>query len=347
MAGWWDQEDFYGPLKIYDLFEQNDAEHLNYLVVGPWNHGGWGTPGRKLGDIDFGSDTGVYYREQIQARWLARWLHGKEVPARPEAEVFVTGLNQWKTFETWPPRQGVTAAKLYLRAGKKLSFEPPAETGAGAFDEYVSDPDNPVPYVRRPIRPSFQGSDWPIWQVLDQRFVDHRPDVLSFESDVLDRDVVVAGDIVADLFASTSGTDSDWIVKLIDVYPEGKVPPPKLGEEKDEDAPPDLRGYQLMIAGEVLRGRFRNSFARPEPIPAGQVVEYKLGLHAHAHAFLKGHKIMVQIQSTWFPVIDRNPQTYVESIFAAKASDYVKATQRIARSRAMPSAVILPLLSPR
>ncbi|HEX2570454.1 MAG TPA: CocE/NonD family hydrolase [Polyangia bacterium] len=347
VAGWWDQEDFYGPIKIYELFEKNDAEHLNYLVVGPWNHGGWGSPGRKLGDIDFGSDTGVYYREQIQARWLGHWLHDKEMPARPEAEVFVTGLNQWKTFKTWPPDkdQGVTTAKLYLRPGKKLSFEPPAETGADAFDEYVSDPDNPVPYVRRPIRPSFQGSDWSVWQVLDQRFVDHRPDVLSFESDVLDRDVVVAGDIVADLFASTSGTDSDWIVKLIDVYPEGKVPPPKLGEEKAKDAPPDLRGYQLMIAGEVLRGRFRSSFARPEPIPAGQVVEYKIGLHTHAHAFLKGHKIMVQIQSTWFPVIDRNPQTYVENIFAAKASDYVKATQRIARSRAMPSAVILPLLA--
>jgi putative CocE/NonD family hydrolase len=347
IAGWWDQEDFYGPLKIYELLERNDAEHLNYLVVGPWNHGGWGGPGRKLGDIDFGSDTGVYFREAIQARWLARWLHDKEMPARPEAEIFVTGLNQWKTFNHWPPDKGVTPTKLYLRAGRKLSFEPPAETGARAFDEYVSDPENPVPYTRRPIRPSFQGSEWAIWQVLDQRFVDHRTDVLSFESDVLDRDVVIAGDILADLFASTSGTDSDWIVKLIDVYPEGKVPPPKLGEEKkDKDAPPDLRGYQLMIAGEVLRGRFRNSFSRPEPIPSGKVVEYKIGLHTNAHAFLKGHKIMVQVQSTWFPVIDRNPQRYVDSIFAAKESDYVKATQRVARSRATPSAVILPILAP-
>jgi len=347
VAGWWDQEDFYGPLKIYELFERNDAERLNHLVVGPWNHGGWESPGRKLGDIDFGSDTGVYFREQIQARWLARWLHDKAAPARPEAEVFVTGLNQWKTFDQWPPGKEVTPKKLYLRAGRKLSFEPPAEAGAGAFDEYVSDPANPVPYTRRPIRPTYQDSEWRVWQVLDQRFVDHRTDVLSFESDVLDRDVVVAGDITADLFASTSGTDSDWIVKLIDVYPEGKVTPPKLGEEKkDKDAPPDLRGYQLMIAGEVLRGRFRNSFARPEPIPSGKVVEYKVGLHTHAHAFLKGHKIMVQVQSTWFPVIDRNPQKYVDSIFAAKESDYVKATQRVARSRAAPSAVILPILAP-
>jgi putative CocE/NonD family hydrolase len=345
VAGWWDQEDFYGPLKIYELLEKSDAEHLNYLVVGPWNHGGWGGAGRKLGDIDFGSDTGPYFRESIQARWFARWLHDEEVPARPEAEVFVTGMNQWKTFDRWPPDKGVTPTKLYLRAGRKLSFEPPPEAGAGAFDEYISDPANPVPYTRRPIRPTYQGSEWRIWQVLDQRFVDHRPDVLSWESDALDRDVVIAGDIIADLFASTSGTDSDWIVKLIDVYPEGQAPPPTLGEEKiDKDAPPDLRGYQLMVAGEVLRGRFRGSFARPAPIPAGKVVEYKIGLHTNAHAFLKGHKIMVQVQSTWFPLIDRNPQRYVESIFAAKESDYVKATQRVARFRAAPSAVILPIL---
>jgi putative CocE/NonD family hydrolase len=348
VAGWWDQEDFYGPLKIYELLERNDTTHQNHLVVGPWNHGGWGGPGRKLGDIDFGSDTGAYFRDAIQAPWLAHWLHDKEMPARPEAEIFVTGLNQWQTFERWPPDKAAAPARLYLRAGKKLSFEPPAETGASAFDEYVSDPANPVPYTPRPIRPSFQGSDWPIWQVLDQRFVDHRTDVLSFETDVLDRDVVIAGDIAASLFASTSGTDSDWIVKLIDVYPETKVPPATLGEErKDEDAPPDLRGYQLMIAGEVLRGRFRSSFSRPEPIPSDKIVEYKIGLHTNAHAFLKGHRIMVQVQSTWFPVIDRNPQTYVDSIFAAKESDYVKATQRIFRSRAAPSSVILPILSPR
>ncbi len=185
IGGWWDQEDFYGPLEIYKLLEPRDDAHLSYLVVGPWNHGGWGDTGRKLGDIDFGSDTGEYFQRSIQARWLARWLHDKEAPARPEAEVFMTGSNEWKTFESWPPNKGVTPTKLYLRQGNKLSFEPPSETGASAFDEYVSDPANPVPYVRRPIRPTYQGSEWETWQVHDQRFVDHRTDVLSWESDVL------------------------------------------------------------------------------------------------------------------------------------------------------------------
>ena len=345
VGGWWDQENFYGPLEIYKLLEARDAAHLSYLVVGPWNHGGWGDTGRKLGDIDFGSDTGDYFQSSIESRWLARWLHDKEAPARPEAEVFMTGSNEWKSFESWPPSKGVTKTKLYLRQGNKLSFEPPSETGASAFDEYVSDPANPVPYVRRPIRPTYQGSEWEKWQVLDQRFVDHRTDVLSWESDVLEQDVVIAGDIVADIFASTSGTDSDWIVKLIDVYAEEKTPPLKLGEEpKEKKDAVDLSGYQLMIAGEIMRGRFRESFAQPKPIPAGKVVEYKIGLHTNAHAFLKGHRIMVQVQSSWFPVYDRNPQRFVDSIFAAKEADYVKATQRISRSRAAASALILPIL---
>ncbi|HRI48591.1 MAG TPA: CocE/NonD family hydrolase [Pseudomonadota bacterium] len=346
VAGWWDQEDFYGPLKIYELLEGSDAEHRNYLVVGPWNHGGAGGPGRKLADIDFGSDAGAYFRETILARWLGHWLHGQAMPQRPEAEVFVTGMNQWRTFAKWPPDKGITPTKLYLRAGGMLSFAPPTETSADAFDEYVSDPANPVPYTRRPIRPTYQGSEWEVWQLLDQRFVDHRTDVLSWQSEVLDHDVVIAGDLQADLFAATSGTDSDWIVKLIDVYPEQRVAPPKLGEEKkDKDAPADLRGYQLMISGEILRGRFRDSFVRPQPIPAGKIIEYKIGLHTNAHAFLKGHRTMVQVQSTWFPLYDRNPQRYVDSIFSATAADYVKATQRIARSRAAPSAVILPIVT--
>ncbi len=346
VAGWWDQEDFYGPLKIYELLERSDAEHRNHLVVGPWNHGGAGGPGRKLADIDFGSDTGTHFRETILAPWLAHWLHGQAMPPRPEAEVFITGLNAWRTFAAWPPDKGVTRTPLYLRAEGKLSFDPPTETSAAAFDEYVSDPANPVPYTRRPIRPTYQGSEWEVWQLLDQRFVDHRTDVLSWESEVLEHDIVIAGSLEADLFASTSGTDSDFIVKLIDVYPEQRVAPPKLGEgKKDPDAPADLRGYQLMIAGEILRGRFRDGFVKPQPIPAGKIIEYKIGLHTNAHAFLKGHRIMVQVQSTWFPLYDRNPQRYVDSIFNAKASDYIKATQRIARSRAAPSAVILPILT--
>jgi len=352
VAGFWDQEDFYGPVKVYELFEKSDAEHLNYIVAGPWNHGGWGGPGRRLGAIDFGSDTGTHYREKIEAPWLAHWLHGKgegEAP-QPEAMVFETGTNRWRSFDSWPP-SAATKKKLYFRAGKALSFEPPTETGGEAFDSYVSDPATPVPYCPRPITPLFQGSQWQEWQVQDQRFVDHRPDVLSFVTDVLDRDVTIAGDVIAELYASTTGSDSDWIVKLIDVYPEGAPPPASEKPEKKDAAPeesaaPDMRGYQLMVAGEVLRGRFRDSFATPAPIPPNKVVKYALDLRTHAHAFLKGHRIMVQVQSTWFPVIDRNPQRYVENIFKAKETDFIKATQRISRAREAPSAIILPVVSP-
>lgn len=337
VAGFWDQEDYYGPLKIYELLERTDAARINHLVIGPWNHDGWSGPGRKLADIDFGSDTGVYYREQIQARWL----HDEAGPAPAEARVFVTGENEWHDFERWPPTEHIVPTRLYLHPERKLRFEPPRESGQ-AFDEYVSDPDNPVPYVRRPIRPmTSPGSDWPIWQALDQRFVDHRPDVLSWESDVLERDVTVLGDVRAELFASTSGTDSDWIVKLIDVQPEGS--PGAAAPEATEET--DVRGYQLMIAGEVVRARYRSSFAKPEPVVPGAVVRYDVPLHSRAHVFAKGHRIMVQVKSTWFPLIDRNPQRFVPSIFAARASDYVKATQRIARSREAPSAIVLPLLA--
>jgi putative CocE/NonD family hydrolase len=350
VAGFWDQEDFFGPLKIYESLERGDARGVNHLIIGPWNHDGWSGSGRTLGDIDFGSDTGVYYREQLQAPWLARWLHDKVGAPLPGARVFVTGKNEWQSFERWPPIDGVRPTRLYLRAGWKLGFEPPSENEGGAFDEYVSDPDNPVPYVRRPIRPTFEDSDWPLWQVLDQRFVGHRPDAPSWETDALDRDVVVLGEVVAELFASTSGTDSDWIVKLIDVYPEGKRPAvPRSGRSEghsNEAALPDLRGYQLMIAGEVMRGRFHRSFERPEKLVPDRMVRYEVPLSSRAHVFLKGHKIRVQIQSTWFPLIDRNPQTFMPSIFEARPEHFVKARQRIGRSRGAASAIVLPVLSP-
>jgi uncharacterized protein len=342
VAGFWDQEDYYGPLKIYELLERTDTARANHLVIGPWNHDGWSGPGRKLADIDFGSDTGVYYREQIQARWLARWLHDEAGPAPAEARVFVTGENEWHDFERWPPTEQIVPTRLYLHPDRRLRFEPPRESGPQAFDEYVSDPGNPVPYVRRPIRPMLSpGSDWSIWQALDQRFVDHRPDVLSWESDVLERDVTVLGNVSAELFASTSGTDSDWIVKLIDVQPEGAPG----GAAPDATEAADLRGYQLMIGGEVVRARYRSSFAKPEAVVPGAVLRYEVPLHSRAHVFAKGHRIMVQVQSTWFPLIDRNPQRFVPNIFNARASDYVKATQRIVRSREAPSAIVLPLLA--
>jgi putative CocE/NonD family hydrolase len=349
VAGFWDQEDYYGPLKIYELLERTDTARTNHLVIGPWNHDGWSGPGRRLADIDFGSDTGVYYRKQIQARWLARWLHDEAGPAPAEARIFVTGKNEWQDFERWPPTEHIVPTRLYLHPSGKLRFEPPRETGSEAFDEYVSDPEHPVPYVRRPIRPfGTAGSEWSIWQALDQRFVDHRPDVLSWETDVLERDVTVLGNVRAELFASSSGSDSDWIVKLIDVHAEGSPAPSGAPAATPEVAPdaPDLRGYQLMIAGEVVRARFRSSLAHPEPLVPGEVVRYEVPLHSRAHVFAKGHKIMVQVQSTWFPLVDRNPQRFVPSIFAARASDYVTATQRIVRAREAPSAIVLPVLAP-
>jgi putative CocE/NonD family hydrolase len=340
VAGWWDQEDFVGPVDIYSRIERFDAQaHANYLVVGPWNHGGWGRDGSHLGPIDFGADRSAEFRAGAQRKWFAHWLHGAPLD-QPEAQVFETGSNRWRSFDSWPPKSGTTARRLYLRAGGRLSFDPPGDA-EGAFDEYVSDPASPVPYRRRPIGPTYQWPEqWPAWLVQDQRFVDHRPDVLTWSTDVLDHDVVIAGDVVADLFASTSGTDADWVVKLIDVLPDGPPPPAK---ERDGGAP-DLRGYELMIADDVLRARFRKSLARPEPVPAGEVVEYAIDLHTNAHAFLAGHRIMVQVQSSWFPLIDRNPQRYVENVFLARDEDYKKATQRVHRSRMAPSALVLPVL---
>ena len=344
VAGWYDQEDFYGPVKTYELLEPTDAQHLNYLVVGPWNHGGWSRgAGDHLGSIPFGTDTSKYFRANVQAPWFAYWLHDKGKLTESEALTFETGSNRWRTWDSWPPRQA-TARKLYFHAGRKLSFDPP--TDATASDSYISDPANPVPYRPRPVTATYPGPEWPVWLVQDQRFVDHRPDVLSWETAPLTDDVVVAGDIVADLFASTTGSDSDWIVKLIDVYPDDWKPAEPAPEARQQGPrPPSLAGYQLIIADEVFRGRFRDSFEKPAPIPPGKVLEYKVGLHTSDHAFLKGHKIMVQVQSTWFPLIDRNPQKYVENIFKAQDSDYVSATQRIFRSKTSPSCVILPIVA--
>jgi uncharacterized protein len=334
VAGWWDQEDFYGPVKIYEMLEPHDTKHWNYLVVGPWNHGGWArSDGCNLGKVDFGSCTSRYFRENVQAPWFAYWLKDKGSLPLEEALTFETGSNQWRKYDAWPPRENVTARKLYFREDGKLSFDPPDEKSESAFDSYLSDPANPVPYRRRPISPTYPGPAWPLWLVEDQRFVHRRPDTLSWETEPLQRDVTIAGDIVAQLFASTTGTDSDWIVKLLDVYPEEYPPDSSMG------------GYQLMIANEVFRGRFRSSFEKPEPIPANQIVAYTIDLHTNDHTFLKGHRIMVQVQSTWFPLIDRNPQKFVPSIFQVTEADYQKATQRIIRSKRYPSNVELPVVT--
>ena len=332
VAGWWDQEDFYGPQKIYETLEKHDPRHWNYFVAGPWNHGGWARgAGSSLGKIEFGSETGKYFREKIQDAWFAYWLKDEGQLPLQEARTFETGTNQWETYAEWPPQQGTQPRKLYFQAGGGLSFDLPGKAGAPAFDSYVSDPAHPVPYRHPPIQPTYPGGGWPTWLVEDQRFVRNRPDVLTWQTAPLSANLTVTGDIMAHLFASTSGTDSDWIVKLIDVFPE------------DYPADPDLSGYELMIADEVFRGRFRESFEKPEPLTPNQVAEYGLDLHTNDHCFLRGHRIMVQVQSTWFPLIDRNPQKFVPNIFQATEADYQPATQQIYHTREFPSSIELPV----
>ena len=331
VAGWWDQEDFYGPIKIYELLERHDTANKNFLVVGPWNHGGWSRgEGRKLGPVDFGSATAEHYRKEILAPFLAYYLKDKRNPDLPEALTFQTGADEWVRHDAWPPKRNVTGQKLYLREKGNLSFEPPTADAGKAFDSYLSDPDHPVPYRHRPINVK---SGWRTWLLEDQRFVDNRPDVLTFATDTLKNDVTVSGKIVANLFASTTGTDSDWVVKLIDVYPE--------------NYPTDsaMSGYELMIAGDVFRGRYYKSFEKPQPIPANKVMNYQIGFPANDHVFKKGHRIMVQVQSSWFPVIDRNPQRFVSNIFLAKESDFQRATQRVYHSRQYASYIALPVVA--
>jgi uncharacterized protein len=332
VAGWWDQEDFYGPLKIYEVLKKHDQKKQNRLVVGPWNHGGWSRgDGSTLDKIPFGSPTGRDFRTKMQARWFAHFLKDKGPLDLPEAMMFETGSNKWVAREEWPPIKDVEPRGLYFHSGGRLSFDPPTAT-LEECDSYVSDPEHPVPFRPRSIEPTYPSSNWPLWQVQDQRFVHLRPDVLSYETEPLAKDVTVAGDLVAHLFGATTGTDCDWVVKLIDVYPD------------DYPIEPNLAGYQLMVACEVFRARFRKSFEKPEAVEANHIDEYPIDLHWREHCFPKGHKIMVQVQSTWFPVIDRNPQTYVPNIYMAKDTDYQKATQRIYRAREYPSHIALPVV---
>jgi uncharacterized protein len=335
VAGWWDQEDFYGPLKIYETLEPHDTKRFNYLVVGPWNHGGWrGRTGDKLGNIDFGSATAKFFRDSIETPWFAYWLKDKGKLQLAEATTFESGANAWRSDESWPPKREVTARKLYFQSGGQLSFDPPAPTRPdSAFDAYVSDPARPVPYRVRPISPSFTGgSTWSTWLADDQRFAQDRPDVAVWQTPPLEEDIVIAGDVLAKIFASTTGSDADWVVKLIDVYPEKYEPNPKLG------------GYQFMVSNDVFRGRFRKSFEKPEPVTPDKVEEYTVDLHQQSYRFKKGHRLMVQVQSSWFPLIDRNPQTYVPNIFMAKDSDFRAATQKVFRSSQQASFISLPVV---
>jgi putative CocE/NonD family hydrolase len=335
VAGWWDQEDFFGPLRIYEELERHDTKRMNHLVVGPWNHGGWSRgPGDHLGPIAFDSATAKYFREEVQARWFAYYLKDKGRGDFPEALTFESGSNRWRRWDAWPPKANTEERRLHFGPAGTLTFERPASDAGDAFDAYVSDPAHPVPYRRRPIQTTYfpAGSQWRNWLVEDQRFVDDRADILTWATGPLESDVTIAGEVVAHLFAATTGSDADWIVKLIDVYPE----------QYPEDWA--MAGYELMVSSEVFRGRYRSSFEKPEPIKPNAVLDYSFSLHTQDYTFLKGHRIMVQVQSTWFPIIDRNPQTFVKNIFLAKPGDFQASTHKVYRSAQYPSHVAIPVV---
>jgi putative CocE/NonD family hydrolase len=353
VGGYWDQEDMWGTQAEYAALraheKPNEPLHKVFMVLGPWNHGGWaGGPGDKLGGkfgtITFGGEkTGAYYRSHFEAPFFEFYLKGKPGFDLQDTASFRTGENQWHTYAIWPPKVGFHEVREYLKPDETLSSVAPT----GLYDvkaaAYVADPADPIPYRHRPIQSTYgDGSTWRTWLVEDQRFVSGRKDLANFESPVLTSDVTVTGDVVADLFGATTGTDSDWIVKLIDVYPEGAdgVTTPETGEATGEGA---KGGYELMVAEEILRGRYRKSYTQPEPVKPGEVAEYKWSLHGVDHTFLKGHRMMVEVQSSWFPLYDRNPQTYVENIMTAPASAYKAETVSIFGSAKYPSHLDLPV----
>jgi len=340
VGSFWDQEDIYGAAAVYKALKPKDTGNDKvFLVIGPWNHGGEQDDGSTLGPLHFASDTGLYFRREILRPFLDHFLKDGAPPMdTPPATMFETGTNVWRRLPGWPAgcSSGCTIrpTPLYLEAGLKLGFAAPGAGGAG-FDEYVSDPAKPVPYVPRPVRPMGYDEEhpWPHWLVEDQREASGRPDVLAFISDYLTSPTKISGQPVANLVASTSGTDCDWVVKLIDVYPDEVASEPHLG------------GYQLMIAADIIRGRYRESFETPKPLASGEPLLYRFALPTANHVFQPGHRIMVQVQSSWFPLYDRNPQTFVPNIFWAKPEDFHKATQRVYHSPDHASFIELPVVT--
>ena len=336
----WDQEDIYGAMAVYKAIKPKDTENNKvFLVIGPWHHGQEIEDASTLGALNFNSATGLYFQKEILRPFLDQYLKD-EAPKEAIAPVtaFDTGTNTWRRLPSWPSgcASGCTIQPkpLYLKAGEKLSFTAPQADDA-AFDEYISDPAKPVPYRARPIQPMgySAGMTWSEWLVDDQREQSGRQDVAVFVSDTLTAPLKISGQPIANLVASTSGTDSDWVVKLIDVYPDEVASQPGLG------------GYQLMISADIFRGRYRESLEHPGPIAANQPLLYHYALPTSNHVFLPGHRIMVQVQSSWFPLYDRNPQTFVPNIFWAKPGDFQKATQRVYHAPGHASFVELPVVT--
>ena len=346
VGGWFDAEDLQGPFSTFHAIDQNNSGIFNALVVGPWVHGGWYRyDGDHLGRVEFASNTGEYYRKNILFPFFEQYLKGSADAKLPKAYVFETGTNVWRQYSAWPPKNA-EAKTLYFHAGGGLSFEPPAAE-TPAFDEYVSDPAKPVPFV------NYAALNVPQEYMLsDQRFADSRTDVLVYETPVLQEDVTIAGPISPRLFVSTSGTDSDWDVKLIDVYPpdypdsKQDAPRPEDRDKPRNDVPAPaftMGGYQQLVRGEPFRGKFRHSFEKPEPFTPGKVEAVNYTIQDIDHTFRRGHRIMVQVQSSWYPLTDRNPQTFV-NIPDAKPSDFVKATERVYHTKAEPSGIVVELL---
>jgi putative CocE/NonD family hydrolase len=335
----WDQEDIYGAIAVYKAIEPKDADNDKvFLVMGPWHHGQEIADGSTLGPLRFDSDTALYFRREILRPFLDQYLKaGARRADVPPVAAFETGTNAWRRLPAWPAGCAsgcsVRATPLYLTAASKLSFDAP-KAGDTAFDEYPSDPARPVPFRARPIQPIGydKGLTWSRWLVDDQREASGRPDVAVFVSEVMTAPVKISGQPIANLIASTSGTDSDWVVKVIDVYPDEVAGQAAMG------------GYQLMVSADIFRGRYRESLETARPIAADEPLPYRFALPTANHVFLPGHRIMVQVQSSWFPLYDRNPQTFVPNIFWAKPSDYRRATQRIYHAPGQASFVELPLV---
>ena len=328
VGGYWDQEDMWGTQAEYAALKKHDTKHEVFLVLGPWNHGGWENSGRRLGSsfgmLDFGEPTGAEFRKTMEAPFFEKYLKDRPGFDLADTASFRTGTNHWKRYDAWPPAAGFASTRLYLEPEKKLSFAAPGGDENAVAAAYRSDPADPIPYRHRPIQSTYApGSKWYTWLVEDQRFVTGRKDVASFTMPALDHDVTITGDVMTDLFAATSGSDVDWVVKLIDVYPD--------------DAPTPNSGYQLMVADEIFRGRYLKSFEQPEPLKPGEVNEFKWSLHGVDHTFQKGHNIMVEVQSSWFPLYDRNPQTFVPNIMTAPKRAYKAETMTIYGSPKYPS----------
>jgi hypothetical protein len=338
VGGLFDQEDIYGSPALYKALAPKDPQgELIHLVLGPWNHGQGRREGRGIGAIQFEGDTATWFRRTVMQPFLDHYLRDAPKPATPRVLVYETGANEWRTYDHWPRSCASgcaqTSRSLYLQANGKLGFDAPTATGE-AFDEYVSDPAKPVPFRQRPnlAGGGTPSSGWGDWLVDDQRHAASRTDVLVYETEPLKEPLRIAGEPIAHLVASTSGTDSDWVVKIIDVWPDEVPNQPALG------------GYQQMLSADIFRGRFRTDITKSTPIAANKPLPYRIALPHANHTFLPGHRIMVQLQSSWFPLYDRNPQRFVQNIMYAKPQDYVKATQRVWRAAGNASAIELPVI---